>query len=132
MSDLIVDLDDEELNAARDWHGGQSSMLYAVASTGALMRGSIRPYERCSCSPSGDGCKACNGTFRIYMSDEEWDRYLTSKLESEASEAAAEARLRVKRAKHARRKDEAKEMEAYASALDSIAFKASLAARKGL
>lgn len=28
---------------ARDWHGGQASMLYAVASTGALSLGTIRP-----------------------------------------------------------------------------------------
>ena len=28
---------------AVDWHGGQASMLYAIASTGALTRGPIRP-----------------------------------------------------------------------------------------
>lgn len=30
----------EEVALAVDWHGGQSTMLYAVASTGALSRGS--------------------------------------------------------------------------------------------
>lgn len=30
---------------AMDWHAGQSSMLYAVASTGGLNPGSIRPRD---------------------------------------------------------------------------------------
>lgn len=34
---------DDELALARDWHGGQASMLYAVASTGELRRGTVRP-----------------------------------------------------------------------------------------
>jgi hypothetical protein len=34
----------EQVKLACDWHGGQSSMLYAVASTGALKRGTVQPY----------------------------------------------------------------------------------------
>ena len=33
----------ECIQLATDWHDGQSSMLYAVASTGSLSRGSVRP-----------------------------------------------------------------------------------------
>ena len=39
----IYEATDEELTLAQDWHGGQASMLYAVASTGALTRGSMQP-----------------------------------------------------------------------------------------
>lgn len=38
-----LELEPEEIDAATSWHGGQSSMLYAVASTGSLSRGTIRP-----------------------------------------------------------------------------------------
>ena len=30
---------------AVDWHGGQASMLYAIASTGSLSRGTMMPYD---------------------------------------------------------------------------------------
>lgn len=33
----------EEREYATDWHGGQSSMLYAVSSTGALALGTVAP-----------------------------------------------------------------------------------------
>lgn len=40
----------ERRELAIGWHGGQSSMLYAIASTGDLYRGTVRPYgiERAS------------------------------------------------------------------------------------
>jgi len=31
------------IELAREWHDGQNSMLYAIASTGGLTRGSIKP-----------------------------------------------------------------------------------------
>jgi hypothetical protein len=34
----------DQVRLAVDWHGGQASMLYAVASTGALSRGTVMPY----------------------------------------------------------------------------------------
>ena len=36
---------DEERELAVGWHGGQGSMLYAVASHGHLARGSVMPYH---------------------------------------------------------------------------------------
>jgi hypothetical protein len=35
----------EQVTLACDWHGGQASMLYAIASTGALSRGTMMPYD---------------------------------------------------------------------------------------
>jgi hypothetical protein len=52
---------------ASEWHAGQSSMLYAVASTGGLNPGSIRPSD-------DDGNP---------MSDGEWHVMLWDDLESE-------------------------------------------------
>lgn len=56
---------------AESWHSGQSSMLYAVASTGAVRRGSIRPYE--------DGKP---------MTDYEWMLYLLLDAAGEFGHAA--------------------------------------------
>ena len=33
----------EYVELCQNWHGGQSSMMYAVSSTGGLTRGTIRP-----------------------------------------------------------------------------------------
>jgi hypothetical protein len=41
----ILEVSPEQLDLANDWHGGQASMLYAIASTGALSRGTVRPYD---------------------------------------------------------------------------------------
>lgn len=54
------------VNLCRDWHDGQSSMMYAVSSGGALTRGSIRPHD-------DDGP----------YSDEKWIWSLFASLESE-------------------------------------------------
>jgi hypothetical protein len=44
MSDRIADRPtDVEVALAKDWHGGQTSMLYAVASRGVLELGTVRP-----------------------------------------------------------------------------------------
>lgn len=125
-----VDFSSEEVHVAQEWHGGLGSMLYALASTGALSRGTHRPYNRCSCNPSDDGCAECKGTHRIYLTDDQWLADLASRLESEASAAADEARLRAKRARRSRRREEANEMKEHASILDSIAAKCSIAIRK--
>jgi len=99
-----IDFDDEELDAASHWHGGQSSMLYAIMSTGALSRGTIRPRH------------AEGGS----MTDEEWMIDLAERLESEAEDAAGDAAKQAKKAKG----DEKKELLADREGLLGIAFKA--------
>lgn len=63
-----IEFDDDELQAAMDWHSGMSSMLYAIASTGALRLGTRRP------DPS--------------MTDAEWMQDLAYRLAAEAEESA--------------------------------------------
>jgi len=70
-----IEFDGDELDAANNWHGGQSSMLYAIASTGALSRGTIRPV-------GDDGHP---------MMDAQWLAHLAERLEGEASDAADKA-----------------------------------------
>lgn len=87
-----IEFDPNELTAAEHWHGGQSSMLYAIASTGALSRGTIRPHVECDCnhgwtSPS-EPCRVCKGA---KMTDDQWLAHLAARLESEASTAANSA-----------------------------------------
>lgn len=130
-----IDFDPEELDVATEWHGGQSSMLYAIASTGALSRGSerFRPHVDCSCNhgwetPS-EPCRKCRGA---KMTDAQWLAYLAGKLESEAEECAEEARTRAKRSPRYD-EDEPGEMSEHADALDGIAAKcrAAIAALTG-
>jgi hypothetical protein len=102
MTDEIY-FDDDEINAANSWHGGGGSMLYAIASTGALRPGTHRPRV--------DGRE---------MADDEWMRHLAEKLEDEANDAARHAGADAKRAKGA----EKKELLADKRALQSIALKA--------
>ncbi len=101
-----IEFEPEELSVAEQWHGGQSSMLYAIASTGSLKRG----VERCR--PRRD-CDACGSMGRVYrgeppvgvssyttcraclgrkMTDAQWLVRLAGCLESEAEESAAYAR----------------------------------------
>jgi hypothetical protein len=91
-----VEFEPEELDIAEQWHGGQSSMLYAIASTGSLKRGIERCRPRVDCdactgrgwvSPS-EPCRDCRG---VYMTDAQWLVYLAGKLESEAEECAEHA-----------------------------------------
>jgi hypothetical protein len=104
MKDDAIEFDYEELEAAEHWHGGQSSMLYAISSTGSLSRGTIRPRN-------DDGEP---------MTDKEWMADLASRLDTEASLCAREA---IAQAKKARGK-EREELLADADALQSIAAKA--------
>ena len=103
MTDEII-FDDEEIDAASHWYGGQGSMLYAVTSTGSLSRGTIRPRH-------DDGTP---------MSDEEWMIDLAERLEGEAEKAAREAAKQAKKAKG----DEKKELLADREGLRSIALRA--------
>jgi hypothetical protein len=100
----VIDFDEEEIEAAGHWYGGQGSMLYAITSTGSLRRGTIRPRH-------DDGTP---------MTDDEWIVDLAERLESEAEEAARDAKKQAKKAKGA----EKKELLADADGLSSIAFKA--------
>lgn len=75
-----MDFDTEELEAASHWHGGQSSMLYAIVSTGALSCGTIRPHSHDHDRP---------------MTNAEWFADLVDRLDSEASSAASDAEKRI-------------------------------------
>ena len=100
----VIDFDDEEIEAASHWYGGQGSMLYAITSTGALSRGTIRPRHH-------------EGGL---MTDEEWIIDLAERLEGEAESAASDAAKQAKKAKGA----EKKELLADREGLRSISFKA--------
>ena len=100
----VIDFDDEEIEAAGHWYGGQGSMLYAIMSTGALSRGTIRPRN-------DDGSP---------MTDGEWIVDLAERLESEAERAASDAAKHAKKAKGS----EKKELLSDRDGLRSIAFKA--------
>jgi hypothetical protein len=104
-----IEFDDEEIDAATSWHGGGSSMLYAVSSTGALRRGTIRPHDE-------EGHPLTN---------EEWMRRLAEKLEGEAEDAAKDAKAQARKAKGREREELLREYDA----LLSIAYKAQSAQR---
>lgn len=73
MSDkYTIEFDADELSVAEQWHGGQSSMLYAIASTGALKRGMLRPHG--------------------LTTDAEWFIHIAERLADEADEVARMAR----------------------------------------
>ena len=72
MTNGPIEFDSEALRAAEHWHDGQSSMLYAIASTGSLARGTIRPRSYDADRP---------------MSDVEWIGYLVDNLEGETETA---------------------------------------------
>jgi len=42
---MFISIPVEYVNLCIDWHGGQSSIMYAIASTGNLTRGTIRPQN---------------------------------------------------------------------------------------
>ena len=68
----VIEFTADELSVADQWHGGLSSMLYAIASTGALRRGSIRP--------------------RYCETDAEWFIHIAERLADEADAVAVMAR----------------------------------------
>lgn len=82
----------DESEVAMQWHGGQSSMLYALASTGALSRGTIRPRTGCGvCGGFRWECLECYGRGQP-MTDVQWLAHIAAKLVSEAAHAANDAR----------------------------------------
>lgn len=92
-----IEFDPEELQIASEWHDGQSSMLYAISSTGALARGAEHCRPRVDCDACGDRgwvspsepCGKCRGA---KMTDSQWLAYLASKLANEAEECSEHAR----------------------------------------
>jgi len=108
-----IDFESDEIEAASRWHGGQSSMLYAVASTGALSRGTIRRRTECDvCGGFKWECPKCFGHGQP-MTDDQWLVDLAEDLEHEAEAAAAAAR----------ELDDDDDAEEDAEALDAIAEK---------
>lgn len=101
-----IDFDDQQVGAAVNWHGGQGSMLYAVASTGALRLGTRRP--------------------RGVDNDREWFIYLANELEDEASKASQDA---SRQAWDTPDEDERTELREEAAILESIARDARDAAK---
>jgi len=88
MATREIEFDDEEIDVATSWHGGGSSMLYAIASTGVLRRGTVRPYD--------EGRP---------LTDKEWMRHLAEKLAWEAEDAAKEAKAWARKAKGREREE---------------------------
>lgn len=103
MRDEIF-FDPEELEVAASWHDGQSSMLYAISSTGSLSRGTIRPR-------GDDGP----------LTDEEWLSYLASALEDEAVRAADLAGKQAKTARGKERKELLRERDILLGIADKAA-----------
>ena len=73
---IDVEIPDEFINLASEWYCGDGDLLYAVASTGGLTLGSIRPRNE-------DGEP---------MSDTEWHVYLWDGLASDVLMALRDAR----------------------------------------
>jgi hypothetical protein len=106
-----LELDAEEINAATSWHGGQSSMLYAVSSTGSLSLGTHRRVKA-----SGDP-----------MTDAEWFADLCWELSAEAEESADEAAKQLAEECDTSEREELEEQE---NALRSMTHKAEEAAKR--
>ncbi|HTS03416.1 MAG TPA: hypothetical protein VMN04_12900 [Thermoanaerobaculia bacterium] len=106
--DEPIYFDEDELEAASHWYDGQGSMLYAIVSTGALSRGSIRPRH-------DDGSP---------MTDEEWMTDLAGRLEWEASRAAREAAKMAKKARGKERKELLDDEDALLRIADKAALRA--------
>lgn len=105
MKDDAIIFDDDEIEAASHWHGGQSSMLYAVTSTGALSRGTHRPYNDDEGRP---------------MTDEEWMTDLAERLAREAEEAARDASKQAKKAKGREKRELLADANALLNMVDKI------------
>jgi hypothetical protein len=71
-----IDFEHDAIVAAEHWHGGMTSMLYALSSSGYLGTGTIRP-------------RGCDGP----LSDDEWIAMLADNLESEAQSALDDCNL---------------------------------------
>lgn len=67
-----IQIPGEYVQLCSEWYDSQASMMYAIASTGGLTLGDIRPYTDDE-----------ETNERRPMTDEEWYRSLWSDLESE-------------------------------------------------
>lgn len=63
----------EFVNLAMSWYSSQHDYLYAVASTGGLSLGNIRPYSHEASRP---------------LTDEEWEVWIWGELECDVKHAA--------------------------------------------
>jgi predicted dienelactone hydrolase len=99
-----IEFDDNEIEAASHWYGGMD-LLYAVASTGSLSRGTNRPRNE-------DGSA---------MTDEEWMNDLAAELVVLATQCAQDARVQRRETRSTRDRQELLDDE---QGLYSIAYKA--------
>ena len=107
-----IEFDSDAVQAAEHWHGGQSSMLYALSSSGYLGRGTQRPtfYED---REPGENVRATRP-----MTDVEWIADLADRLKDEAEDAIRACRAQLK----GKRGNERKELLADLEGLQSIVF----------
>lgn len=115
-----IEFDSEELEAASSWHSGQTCMLYAIASTGTLKRGTRRPMHPDEDRP---------------MTDAEWFADLCERLQSDAEESADMAQKRAEDIESGNiepdSEDELDELLSHVDALHSIARKCETALKGG-
>ena len=100
-----IEFDSEALEAAEHWHGGQSSMLYAIVSTGSLSRGTIRPQSYDEDRP---------------MTDDEWIADLASDLSCEAERCLRDARKMIKGKRGKERAEDQRDIDGLISIIATI------------
>lgn len=76
----MTEIPTEFVELAKVWHGGSQTMLYAVASTGGLTRGNIRPQHH---DHEWDQSIRMHKSVHRPYSDDEWEWSLWSDLECE-------------------------------------------------
>lgn len=95
---LSLKIPDEFIQLCTEWHSGQSSMMYAVSSTGALSLGTIKPLD----------CET----------DEEWFQSILSGLESEVRDC-----IRIlKKSRYGYDLDEVENMERFLGFLEGVVW----------
>lgn len=80
MGKYTIEFTYEEAAAAQSWYDGSGSMLYAIASTGHLALGTMRPVDE----------------DRRPLTDRQWFIGLAEQLEGEADRAIDEAHKRLR------------------------------------
>lgn len=117
---LIGDLPEGAAQVAADWHGGQTTALYALASTGDYLTGTVRPSY-----PDGY-TNGIQGWRRA--TDAEWKNDLADSLAHEAREAYAAAVFEGEQAQRNGEHEEAAEVFRHALILRELADLAGAAA----
>ncbi len=102
---MKIEFEIDAIDAAEHWHGGQSSMFYALSSTGALSTGTMRPNSYDEDRP---------------MTDSEWISYLADKLEDEAEDAIKDCRKMLRSCEPSERDDYDADLDGLQSILDTI------------